>query len=137
MGPGTSWCASFVNWCMNQAGYINTYSYPALAYGWKPNAWAEGEIHGIDRDPKGVPFLGAIVVFNFSHVAFVVGQTNDGRIVALGGNQGNYYMNITSVGSGAVLYYMKPRGYIVSSESEKLPVLNVAGGEMTYENTHN
>lgn len=98
--------------------------------------WPEGEIYKPEENNGvGKPFVGAIAVFNFSHVAFVIGKTKEGKVVAIGGNQATYYLNITKVGASTVLYYMKPKNYAVSTQLEELPILTVSGGEMSYANT--
>jgi hypothetical protein len=142
-GANDPWCAAFVNWCVIESGYISSSSYTAKAYAWGPNevdewykGWPEGEVYKSEvKNKRGKAFVGAIAVFNFSHCAFVIGKTKNGKIVALGGNQGSYYLNVTIVGESRVLYYMKPKDYFVPAQLENLPVLSVSGGEMSYENT--
>lgn len=78
----TPWCASFVGWCLAQAGLAHTGSAAARSYlGWgRP----------LDR-----PTLGCVVVFSrgssptAGHVGFYAGRAPDGRILVLGGNQSN------------------------------------------------
>ena len=70
------WCASFVCWCLQQAGYPHTYSARALSYA------TYGE-------PVTEPFSGCIVVTKRKgghHVGFFVAKTPFG-FTMLGGNQ--------------------------------------------------
>lgn len=74
----TPWCASFVGWCLEQAGLRSTASAAARSY----EAW------GVQLD---APVLGAVVTFTRpggGHVGFYMGQ-RDGKWLILGGNQSN------------------------------------------------
>lgn len=75
----TPWCASFVNWCMEQAGRKGTDS-----------AWARSWLKF--GDPLDVPRRGCIVVFSrgetSGHVGFFIKQIGD-KILVLSGNQNN------------------------------------------------
>lgn len=74
----TPWCASFVGWCLEQAGLKSTASAAARSY----EAW------GIALEQ---PVLGAIVTFTRAgggHVGFYMGA-RDGKWLILGGNQTN------------------------------------------------
>ena len=73
------WCGSFVNWVMRTTGY-KTVSFPARAKSWK----------NFGKKAKK-PIYGAIEVKSRrggGHVAFVIGQSKDGKyLYVLGGNQ--------------------------------------------------
>ena len=76
----TSWCSSFANWCMMQAGYPRTHS--AMARSWL--TWGQ---------PLAKPRYGCVTVFwrespngPFGHVGFYVSETRN-HILLLGGNQ--------------------------------------------------
>lgn len=75
----TPWCASFVTWCLEQAGLVSTNS-----------AWARSYLKwGVElKEPK----LGCVVVFSrgatTGHVGFFV-EKSGSNLVILGGNQGN------------------------------------------------
>lgn len=73
----THWCSSFVNWCLEKAGYEGTDS--AWARSW--NNWGRKLSH---------PQVGCIAVFkrgsNSGHVGFYLGETGS-TIRLLGGNQ--------------------------------------------------
>lgn len=78
----TSWCSSFVNWCMKQAKIKGTGS--AAARSWL--TWGKS---------ISTPQIGCVVVFwrndpksSSGHVAFYVGETSS-SILVLGGNQNN------------------------------------------------
>lgn len=78
----TPWCASFVSWCLEQAGLPHTGSAAARSY----LDWGRT----LDR-----PTLGCVVVFSrgssptAGHVGFYAGKDRHGNILVLGGNQGN------------------------------------------------
>lgn len=76
----TPWCGTFVAAVMREAGH-------ALPKHWyRARAWLEWGA------PLPRPILGAVVVYargGAGHVGFVVGLDRTGRIVTLGGNQGN------------------------------------------------
>lgn len=77
----TAWCASFVCWCLEQAGYKSTQS-----------AWAKDYISWGKKVER--PYPGCIVIFHrgsrnqYGHVGFYLSEKN-GKIKLLGGNQSN------------------------------------------------
>ncbi len=83
----TAWCSSFVNWCVENSGYVGTKS--AAARSWL--TW------GV---PLRNPNEGCVVVFKRGnkpwqgHVGFYVDESGS-HILVLGGNQGNE-VNISS-----------------------------------------
>ncbi|WP_268795353.1 NlpC/P60 family protein [Sphingomonas sp. Leaf23] len=84
-----AWCASFVNWCLEQAGIRGIRSARAADWGKFGVALSEpryGCIVHIYRTPRGVD--GSTGSSSGNHVAFFVGQTAT-HIQLLGGNQGN------------------------------------------------
>jgi uncharacterized protein (TIGR02594 family) len=79
----TSWCSSFVNWCLEQVGVKGTRSAAA-------RSWLEW-----GREPTDEGFEGCVcVLWRGSpngwqgHVGFLV-DWNDDQVCLLGGNQGN------------------------------------------------
>ena len=118
------WCGAFIVWCFEQTkDYTNiNNAKSAAAFGWKGSTWAKGE--------TCEPFVGATIVFNFSHVAFIVGENNDGtRYVYLGGNQGNgesrsgyqkICMGSVLKTSKTILDISKPKEYTITDEDKKL-----------------
>lgn len=78
------WCASFVNWCLLQAGITGTGSAWSLSF----LNWANGQT-------IADPVYGCIAVIDngnhHGHVGFVVGTatSNSSHYVLLGGNQSN------------------------------------------------
>ena len=79
----TSWCSSFINWCMTQAGIIGTMS--AAARSWLD--WG--------REPNDDEYEGCVcVLWRGSpdgwqgHVGILV-DWNDDQVCLLGGNQNN------------------------------------------------
>ena len=108
------WCASFANWCLVQSDIRSLNSARAFDY----------KNFGVKL---GKPAYGAIAIMNYSHVGFVAGRNSDGRIVILGGNQGdavNYSPNAVS----AVLQYRYPKGF---KPNYKLPAFKLRGRSLT------
>jgi uncharacterized protein (TIGR02594 family) len=74
-----AWCAAFTGGCLEAVGVVSSRYESAKSY----LAW------GV---PLSNPIVGCIVVFERKgggHVGFVVGQDPNGRLMVLGGNQGN------------------------------------------------
>lgn len=127
------WCGAFVNWCFEQTDeYKGTNSgLTALAFDWgdKGNAKAKTSRHKPDGWENGEtcqPFYGAVIVLNYSHVAFIVGKNSKkNKYVYIGGNQGGdksgtQKIQFGSVTIGKEFQIMKPKKYIVTSEQMKL-----------------
>ncbi len=97
----TAWCSSFVNWCMSKAGIKGTNS--ATARSWLK--W------GTETKPK----VGAVAVLSRGanpsngHVGFYLGEGRRGRIILLGGNQGNK-VSKQEFPANQVLGYRWPKG---------------------------
>lgn len=73
------WCAAFVGACLERAGIRSSRFESAASY-LKWGVRLDGPVHG------------CIVVFSREgggHVGFVVGQDEAGKLLVLGGNQGN------------------------------------------------
>lgn len=137
-----SWCASFVSWCFEQAGYKNINSGSnSFAFDWAPEGnqmakdksdsfrtpdpnltgWAEGE--------ECEPFVGAVIVLNYSHCAIIVGKNSSlNKYVYIGGNQGNgsvsgaQQIKYGTVTIGKEYAIMKPIKY--NPNSFELPEMN-------------
>ena len=84
-----AWCASFVNWCLREAGLRGNNSARAKDFG----TWGRGLetprygcIVHLHREPKGAD--GRTGSSSGNHVAFFISQTAT-DITLLGGNQGN------------------------------------------------
>jgi uncharacterized protein (TIGR02594 family) len=93
----TSWCASFLTWCLESSGYKSTKS-----------AWARSYLdYGIKLD-KPVP--GCIVIYDrgngFGHVHFYLYEKGD-NIYGVGGNQSDM-VNVSAYGKSRVLGYRWP-----------------------------
>ncbi|MBQ4819925.1 TIGR02594 family protein [Aquimarina sp. MMG016] len=85
-----SWCASFVNWCLDQTNYKGSKSAGSQSILWK-----EGKLFKRIEEPV----FGCIVVMtnhrkdngkktSYGHVTFLYGTDNKGNLICLGGNQG-------------------------------------------------
>jgi len=119
-GPENAWCASFTSWVMEQHGYTA----PKNAY--RAKSWSNfGKF--IDK-----PSYGAIGIKSRNgggHVAFVVGQSRDGKFLyMLGGNQ-NDEVNIHPYNQNVWEKFVVPTDY--DAKNDILPIykkdLDVAG----------
>ena len=102
----TPWCAGFVGHCLEEAGFHSTRSAAARSY----ERWQYGA-------RLARPVYGCIVVFwrgnpkGWSgHVGFVVGQDQKGRLLVLGGNQGNA-VNVKPFSPKRLVGFFWPKGY--------------------------
>ncbi len=104
------WCAAFVGGCLEAVGIKSTRSATAKSY----LAW------GL---PLSAPAYGCIVVFTRDgggHVGFVVGQDAKGRLMVLGGNQGDA-VSISPFAPARVVGYRWPAA--VSIQIGPLPLI--------------
>ncbi|USD26889.1 hypothetical protein [Flagellimonas marinaquae] len=143
----TPWCGAFVNWCFEQTDeYKGTNTgLNALAFDWgskgnskakaskhKPDGWANGE--------ECDPFYWAVIVLNYSHTAFIVGENSKkNKYVYLGGNQGGSGSGTQKIQYGSVIIgkefmIMKPKDYNVSEGEKSLKEYNV-NKDGSYETT--
>lgn len=95
----TPWCAAFVGACLERAGIQSSRFESAKSY----LQW------GV---PLNEPRLGCVVVFTRDgggHVGFIVGRDSSGRLLVLGGNQGDA-VNVKAFPLGRVSGYRWPAG---------------------------
>jgi uncharacterized protein (TIGR02594 family) len=125
LGKGNPWCGGFVNYCLEEAGIDGVVpsktDHPARALSWRK--------FGTKLDN---PAYGAIATKSRKgggHVAFIAGKTKDGKLVLLGGNQGDE-VNYTPYPSD-IFEFNFPDGYNPNFE---LPVMDVKGGKEIKEN---
>lgn len=107
----TPWCAAFVGFCLENVGIVSSRFESARSY----LTWGQR----LDK-----PVHGCVVVFTREgggHVGFLVGVTRDGRLLVLGGNQGNE-VSIRSFPRARVTGYRWPLAV-------PLPVHDLAAGE--------
>lgn len=100
------WCSSFVNWCLQSAGYTGTKS--AAASSWFYGGWGRR---------IASPVMGCIAVVERvdtrkpngrgHHVAFYAGRVDGGRVRLLGGNQRDSVC-YTTVGPERIIGYVIP-----------------------------
>lgn len=113
------WCASFLSACLEASGIRSTRSGAARSY----TLW------GI---ALAVPIVGCIVVFSREggggHVGFVVGKDASGRLLVLGGNQGDE-VNIRAFSVNRVIGYRWPAGEKVP-EFAGLPISGALGSSI-------
>lgn len=93
----TAWCASFLTWSLEQAGYKSTKS-----------AWARSYLsYGIKLDQ---PIPGCIVIYDrgngMGHVHFYLYSKGDNHY-GIGGNQSDE-VNVSAYGKSRVLGYVWP-----------------------------
>lgn len=112
----TPWCAAFVGGCLEAVGITSSRFESAKSY----ETWGQR---------LDAPAVGCVVVFSRDgggHVGFVVGQDERGRLMVLGGNQGDA-VNVKSFDQARVTAYRWPPGVPISSDA--LPQL--AGTELS------
>ena len=108
----TPWCAAFVGACLEDVGIVSSRFESAKSY----------ETWGVDLK---APTLGCIVVLTREgggHVGFAVGHNGAGKLLILGGNQGDE-VNIRAFGHDRTISakYRWPTG--VAVPNSKLPML--------------
>lgn len=116
----TAWCAAFVGGCLEQVGIVSSRYESAKSY----LTW------GVE---VRAPIYGCIVVFTRDgggHVGFVVGQDTKGRLMVLGGNQGNA-VSIAPFDRARVAGYRWPAAVPVTLNP--LPTLASAAASSTNE----
>jgi uncharacterized protein (TIGR02594 family) len=94
----TAWCGTFVAHCLSATGY------PVPKNWYRALAWLDWGVR-IEE-----PSYGCVVVFNRKgggHVGFVVGKDATGRIMVLGGNQGDA-VNVSPFDTSRVAGYRLP-----------------------------
>ena len=104
------WCASFVNWSLESSGISSLGSASAFSYMRFGNK--------LDQ-----PAYGALAIMKYSHVGFVAGLNSDGRLILLGGNQGDA-VNLSPNAMSQVKGYRYPTGL---TPNYNLPKFNLKG----------
>ncbi len=110
------WASASVNHALEKSGIRGTGSERALS-------WLEWGV------PLPKPAVGAVAVLDYGegrgHVAFVVG-TYDGKIVLLGGDQGNA-MSLTAFAAEEISAYRWPAEHPIDESAYQLPEVQPAG----------
>jgi uncharacterized protein (TIGR02594 family) len=99
-GDDTAWCGTYVAHCIKTAGY------PLPKHWYRALDWLNWGVE------IASPCYGCIVVFSRKgggHVGFVVGMDNKGRLMVLGGNQGDV-VSIAPFETSRVAGYRMPVG---------------------------
>jgi uncharacterized protein (TIGR02594 family) len=97
----TPWCGTFVAYCLHKSDraipkdWYRAKSYANPSYGTMLSKPAYGSIAVFHRNGGG-------------HVAFVIGKTKDGKLVCLGGNQGNMVSVKTFSTENVIAYVWSP-----------------------------
>lgn len=125
------WCASFVNWVLEQSKYQGTDS-----------AWSHSYRNWGQKLAK--PALGAVAFIDWGkvnskkkgkgHVGFVVGRDQRGRIVLLGGNQGNQ-VKYSGFKESDIASYHLPANYEIDPEIYRLPTMKLKKGGAGFKST--
>lgn len=119
----TPWCAAFVGSALEEKNIKSTRTGWALDYakwGQKLDYPAQGAIAYKKRVNSAGKTIGG-------HVAFVAGQDELGRIMLLGGNQGNK-VGIDPFGVSGIMGYRWPNGYPLPTRA---PLPLVKGGKIS------
>jgi uncharacterized protein (TIGR02594 family) len=109
----TPWCGVFVAQCLHENGVDRPKNW------FRALAWLDWGI------PISQPMVGCVVVYarkGGGHVGFVVGRDEKGRVLTLGGNQGNR-VSIAPFDSTRVVGYRWPVSVPVLNPTAGLPVL--------------
>lgn len=126
----TPWCGLFVGWILGKSGrYVVKEWYRA-------KEWASPKLTRLTK-----PAYGCLAVLDRKgggHVGFVVGKTSNGKILLLGGNQGDM-VQISAFDPGRITSYEWPSFWIdgeplPSKPSEgryELPILASDGKEVS------
>ena len=118
------WCGTFV------AAVLRESDIPVAKHWYRARAWLDWGV------PLYSPHLGCVVVYERAgggHVGFVVGFDTNGRIVTLGGNQGNR-VSIAPFDPIRVLGYRWPVNRMAElAASGPLPLLDASGAPSTDE----
>lgn len=118
----TPWCGTFMWHCMKVVG-LRT-----------PKAWYRAKAWLDWGQALDDPAYGCVVVFERKgggHVGIVVGQDTKGRLMVLGGNQGDA-VSIAPFDRSRVAGYRFPDGYWANPKLS-LPVMAAAGASSTNE----
>lgn len=116
-----AWCGLFVAHCLNAFGH----TIPATFY--RAKSFLDWGVR-IDY-----PCLGCVVIFDRKgggHVGFVVGKDNAGRLLVLGGNQGNK-VSIEPFDVTRVMGYRVPPYF--TADIKALPILSNLSDRSTNE----
>lgn len=114
----TPWCAAFVGFCLENVGIVSSRFESAKSY----LTWGQ-KLDG--------PAPGCIVVFTREgggHVGFLTGMTIDGRLLILGGNQGDE-VNVRAFPESRVSGYRWPLSWPVPKADLQTGSAPATGGE--------
>jgi uncharacterized protein (TIGR02594 family) len=112
------WCAAFVGACLERAGIRSSRFESAASY-LKWGVRLDGPVHG------------CIVVFSRDgggHVGFVVGQDSAGRLLVLGGNQGDQ-VSVKAFPRDRVTGYRWPVDVPINSVPLEIAAAELSRGE--------
>ncbi|PIF46479.1 uncharacterized protein DUF4280 [Chryseobacterium sp. 52] len=144
----SSWCASFVGWCLNKSGYSAQLDPGAYSYGHENTRYRAGfkknatDKKGLEKEEfdeptwgklitGNEPLLGSICVLsNKHHVSMAVAKSNDGKtIYYLGGNQGNKVC-VGTFGQRTSSIY--PTEYTKKTEDDELPIYYTKNEKLSF-----
>jgi uncharacterized protein (TIGR02594 family) len=114
-GSDNAWCASFVGWCLQSAGYVR----------WRSSFRARAVADDINFAQIARPVFGAIVLVGTHHACFLYARNGStGLPVCLGGNQSDQ-INFTEFKE--TVRYFVPKVYLGFAEKEAREVEVQAG----------
>ncbi|WP_443939973.1 hypothetical protein [Pedobacter sp. MW01-1-1] len=124
-----AWCGAFLAWCFEQTlDFKKTNEYhSAAAFGWTASIWSNGE--------NCEAFVGALIVFDYSHVAIIVGENLNGtKFIYLDGNQGNgditpgnqkIILGSIPKRDPKIIAITKPKKYVITENDKIFPKYDV------------
>lgn len=105
-GSSNAWCASFVNWCLREAGYTIS----------KDHFRARSFVSDANFAQIDAAIYGALGVVGTSHVGFVYAKAANGNPIMLGGNQSDQ-INFAAFNKASMRYYV-PLTYLEFARAE-------------------
>ncbi|PJK01105.1 hypothetical protein CO641_04065 [Lysobacteraceae bacterium NML91-0213] len=105
-GSDNAWCASFVNWCLREAGYTIS----------KDHFRARSFVSDANFAQIDAAIYGALGVVGTSHVGFVYAKAVNGNPIILGGNQSDQ-INFAAFKKTSMRYYV-PLTYLEFARTE-------------------
>ena len=123
---GVAWCGTFVAYCLKKCGLTIGNSIPTNWF------------RALDYTTKGTllkaPCYGCVAIKTREgggHVTFVVGKTKQGKLVCLGGNQGNSVCYATYDVSSFKEFRWYGKTSTPLQERYNLPILGISNGNVT------
>ncbi len=134
---GYAWCASFVSWCLRQAGVSESVAPTEVSCSRMTNWFEENKAYH-PRSDEYTPLPGDIVMFHYgnniaNHVGFVIGVENE-TVYTIEGNSGDAVgVHRYPLYDGSILGYCVPAYTLLDGTSYEFPTREAWGvpGEYT------